>query len=136
METTVSDANEFRLPAAVKPKAYRLSLEPDLDALTFRGEVTIELEVKTPTREIVLHAATLDVAEARLASGGALEIRPDAARERITLTAAQPLAAGPAAVALRFRGKLAEEMRGFYRSTYARPDGTKGVMATTQFEAT
>jgi aminopeptidase N len=131
----VSDANEFRLPAAVKPKAYRLSLEPDLDALTFRGEVTIEMDVKTPTRDIVLHAANLEIAEARLGNA-ALEVRVDAAKERVTLTAPQPLAAGPASVALRFRGKLAEEMRGFYRSTYTRPDGTKGVMATTQFEAT
>src|SRR6185436_11011398 len=110
METPVSDANEFRLPASVKPKAYRLSLEPDLDALTFRGEVTIEMDVKTPTRDIVLHAANLEIDEARLGNA-ALEVRADAAKERVTLTAPQPLAAGPASVALRFRGKLAEEMR-------------------------
>src|SRR4029079_1561674 len=124
MEAPVTDANEFRLPAAVKPKAYRLSLEPDLDALTFKGEVTIELDVKTPTREIVLHAANLEIADARL-GGAALELRPEAARERIVLAAGKTLPAGPASVTLRFSGKLSEEMRGFYRSTYTRPDGTK-----------
>src|SRR5438094_196960 len=41
MENPVTDANDFRLPAAVRPKAYRLSLDPDLDALTFKGEATI-----------------------------------------------------------------------------------------------
>jgi aminopeptidase N len=131
----VSDANEFRLPASVKPRAYRLSLEPDLDALAFKGEVTIELDVKTPTREIVLHAANLEIAEARL-GGAALELRSEAGRERIVLEARQPLPAGPASLAMRFSGKLSEEMRGFYRSTYTRPDGSKGAMATTQFEAT
>jgi len=131
----VTEANEFRLPGAVKPKAYRLSLEPDLDALTFKGEVTIELDVKTSTSEIVLHAANLEIADARLGAD-ALEIRSDAARERVTLAARRPLPVGAASVALRFSGKLSEEMRGFYRSTYTRPDGTKGVMATTQFEAT
>jgi len=30
-ENPVTETNEFRLPSAVKPKAYRLSLEPDLD---------------------------------------------------------------------------------------------------------
>jgi aminopeptidase N len=134
-ENPVTETNEFRLPSAVKPKAYRLSLEPDLDTLTFKGEVTIELDVKMPTKEIVLHAANLEITDARL-GGAALEVRPEAARERLTLAAKQPLAAGPASVAIRFSGKLSEEMRGFYRSTYTRPDGTKGVMATTQFEAT
>src|SRR5438045_3498936 len=135
MENPVTDANDFRLPAAVRPKAYRLSLDPDLDALTFKGEVTIELDVKTPTKEIVLHAANLEIADARL-GGAALEVRSETARERLTLAAKQPLSAGPASVAIRFSGKLSEEMPGFYRSTYTRPDGTKGVMATTQFEAT
>jgi puromycin-sensitive aminopeptidase len=131
----VTESNEFRLPAAVAPKAYRLALEPDLDALTFKGEVAIDLDVKTPSREIVLHASGLDIAEARIGPG-ALEVRPDPARERITLSAREPLPAGPATVTVRFSGKLSEEMRGFYRSTYTRPDGTKGVLATTQFEAT
>ena len=131
----MTDANEFRLPGAAKPRAYRLSLAPDLDALTFKGEVTIDLDVKISTREIVLHAANLEIAEARTGSG-ALEVRTDPAHERLILTARQPLPVGPASVTLRFSGKLSEEMRGFYRSTYTRPDGSKGVMATTQFEAT
>jgi aminopeptidase N len=127
--------DEFRLPAAVAPRAYRLALEPDLDALTFKGEVAIDLDVKSPTREVVLHAANLDIVSARL-GGDSLEIRPEPARERIALVAPKPLGAGRATVTLAFSGKLSEEMRGFYRSTYTRPDGTKGVLATTQFEAT
>lgn len=34
-----------RLPTNVKPKHYRLALIPDLKALTFRGDVSIEIEV-------------------------------------------------------------------------------------------
>ena len=131
----MTETTEFRLPAAVAPRTYRLALEPDLDALTFKGEVTIELDVRTSTREIVLHAATLEIASARLGSE-TLEVRPEPARERVALVAPQPLAPGRASVTVAFSGKLSEEMRGFYRSTYTRPDGTKGVLATTQFEAT
>src|SRR6185295_2866934 len=117
------------------PRAYRLALEPDLDAFTFKGEVTIDLDVKSPTREIVIHAANLEIASARL-GGAPLEIRTEPARERVALVAPQPIPAGAASATVTFSGKLSEEMRGFYRSTYARADGSKGVMATTQFEAT
>ncbi|MBI3854556.1 MAG: M1 family metallopeptidase [Planctomycetes bacterium] len=131
----MTESNEFRLPSAVAPRTYRLALEPDLESLTFKGEVAIDLDVKNPTREIVLHAANLDVASARL-GGETLELRPEPARDRLALVAAKPLAAGLATVTLAFSGKLSEEMRGFYRSSYTRPDGSKGVLATTQFEAT
>jgi puromycin-sensitive aminopeptidase len=131
----VTESTEFRLPAAVAPRTYRLALEPDLDALAFKGEVTIDLEVKSPTREIVLHASNLSIASASLA-GETLEVRTEPARERIKLVAPKPLGAGRASVTMAFSGKLSEEMRGFYRSTYTRPDGTKGILATTQFEAT
>lgn len=131
----MTESNEFRLPGAVKPKAYHLALEPDLETLTFKGHLTIDLEVKTTTREIVLHAAGLTVSSATRGTEP-LEIRTDAPRERLILLSERPLAAGPASVTLSFSGVLSQEMRGFYRSTYTRADGTKGVLATTQFEAT
>jgi puromycin-sensitive aminopeptidase len=131
----VTDAGDFRLPATATPKTYRLTLEPDLDALTFKGEVAIEIDVKTATRELTMHSVGLDIAEARSASDR-LEVRADAARERLTLVAPKPFAAGPATVFLKFSGKIAEEMRGFYRSRYTLPDGTARFLGTTQFEAT
>ena len=131
----MTEISEFRLPGAVVPRTYRLTLEPDLDTLAFRGEVTITLDVRTPTREIVLHSTGLEIAEARIGSS-LLQVRPDPERERLTLTAAQPLTAGVTSVTVQFSGKLSEEMRGFYRSTYTRADGSKGILATTQFEAT
>ena len=131
----MTDARDFRLPATVLPRTYRLLIEPDLDALTFKGEVAIDLDVKTSTTEIVLHSYKLDIAEAH-AGADRLQVRLDAATERVTLTASKPLAAGPATISLRFSGAIAEEMRGFYRSRYTLPDGTKRFLGTTQFEAT
>jgi puromycin-sensitive aminopeptidase len=117
------------------PRAYRLVLEPDLESFGFRGEAEIDLDVRESTREVVLHAAELEIREARLGSA-LLEVRLDAAQERATLVAKEPLGKGKATLSLRFNGTLNDRMRGFYRSSYARPDGTKGVMATTQFEST
>jgi puromycin-sensitive aminopeptidase len=129
------DDQEFRLPGAAAPRTYRLTLEPDLVALTFKGEVAIDLDVKTATREIVLHSVHLEIAEAR-SGADTLDVHADEKKERITLTAPKPFAAGKATISLRFSGKISEEMRGFYRSKYKAADGTERHMGTTQFEAT
>ncbi|HEV3029949.1 MAG TPA: M1 family metallopeptidase, partial [Planctomycetota bacterium] len=131
----MTDSGDFRLPATARPRTYRLTLEPDLEALTFKGEVSIDLDVKTSTQELVLHAVGLEIAEAR-AGSDRLEVRVDPAKERLTLVAPKPFAVGGATVGLRFSGKINEEMRGFYRSRYTLPDGTKRFLGTTQFEAT
>jgi puromycin-sensitive aminopeptidase len=127
--------NEHRLPGAVVPRRYLLSLEPDLDAFTFKGEVRIDFEVRTPTAEITMHAADLAILDAR-AGAAPLEVRLDPARERVTFVASTPFPAGKASVTVRFTGSLGDAMRGFYRSAFTRPDGTRGYLATTQFEAT
>ena len=60
----------------------------------------------------------------------------DESTERVTVTLAEPLPAGEAVVSLRFRGRLNDKLRGFYRSTFTDDDGIERVIATTQFEAT
>ena len=37
---------------------------------------------------------------------------------------------------MKFTGQLNDKMAGFYRSTYKNPDGTEGILATTQMEPT
>ena len=124
-----------RLPSDVLPRRYRIHLEPDLATFDVKGRVEIDLDVKKATREIVLHAVDLAITEATL-GGEKLSTSLDAAKERLTLTAAKALPPGPCTVAIAFTGKLSEQMRGFYRSGFTRPDGSKGVLATTQFEST
>lgn len=41
-----------------------------------------------------------------------------------------------AQVEIKFTGQLNDKMAGFYRSTYKKEDGTEGLLATTQMEAT
>ncbi|HXX92341.1 MAG TPA: M1 family metallopeptidase, partial [Planctomycetota bacterium] len=127
----MTETHEHRLPTNVVPRAYRLTLEPDLQTFTFAGEVAIDLDVRQATTEVVLHSVDLAIQSASLG-----EVRMDPARERATVVAREPLKPGPATLTLRFTGTLNDKMRGFYRSTYTRPDGSKGVMATTQFEST
>src|SRR5919106_3027842 len=127
------------LPAEIRPVKYQVSLSPNLTAFTFAGEETIEIEVSQPTSQIVLNAAELEIQEAYLLRDGqrlpAQAIALDAEQETATLTFAAPLPTGTMQLFMRFTGILNDKLRGFYRSEYTLPDGTKHVMATTQFEA-
>lgn len=44
-------------------------------------------------------------------------------------------AGGKTTLEVKFTGSLNDQMAGFYRSTYKKPDGTEGILATTQMEA-
>ena len=139
-EPTATDANPHRLPRTVVPRRYDLTLEPDLDAATFTGHETVAVEVTSPTPEVVLNAAELEIDEAtaELPTGDdplAATVSFDPEAERATLTFDRPLPAGEATLRLRFRGVLNDKLRGFYRSTFT-DDGVERVLATTQMEAT
>jgi puromycin-sensitive aminopeptidase len=130
-----------RLPTDVLPQAYRLVLEPDLDAATFTGSVEIDCTVQRDTDRVVLHAVDLDLGEVTVESGAGggprpARVEPGPGAEQVALVVEAALPPGPCVVRSRFRGVLNDKLRGFYRSTYTAPDGTERVIATTQMEAT
>jgi puromycin-sensitive aminopeptidase len=118
--------NDFRLTTDIRPTRYALEFDLDLEHWTFAGEGTIALELDRPAAELTLHALDLDIAT----GDGVAAVRYDEESQTATLTLATPLAAGPAEVRLRWRGSIAEKLRGLYRST--RPGERYAV---TQFEA-
>ena len=131
----------FRLPTHVRPLRYRLTLAPNLDDFTFRGEETIDLEVTTAIDRITLNAVELQVARANLvlADGSDLpasDISLDEGSETATFTFGRSIPTGEAALTIEFTGTLNDQLRGFYRSQYSTPDGQQRYLATTQFEAT
>ncbi|MGH7805965.1 MAG: hypothetical protein ACREQJ_16575, partial [Candidatus Binatia bacterium] len=52
-------ASRFRLPGDVRPVEYDLHLEPDLEAGTFHGDLSLTVRLERPLRTILLHAADL-----------------------------------------------------------------------------
>ena len=56
----------YRLPDTVTPIAYRLTIEPDLEKLTYNGAVEIDLDVRVPTKEVVVNALDLKIVGASL----------------------------------------------------------------------
>jgi puromycin-sensitive aminopeptidase len=129
----------YRLPTTVLPTAYRLRLDPDLDAATFVGAVEIDVEVLEATSAIVLNAIELEL-DAPVVKGSPGQqtgtVALDEALERATLAFPDELAPGRHVLSVGFRGTLNDQLRGFYRSTFTDDAGATHTIATTQFEST
>ncbi len=133
-------ADAVVLPANVKPGKYRLTLQPDLETFTFKGEQTVDIEIVEPTASIALNAMELEIGSATLRRDGsstaARSISLDADSETATLDFGDTLPPGKAQLDLEFTGVLNDKLLGFYRSEYQDQDGETRYLATTQFEPT
>ena len=133
-------ADAVVLPANVKPNKYRLTLQPDLNTFTFKGEQTVDIEIVEPTARIVLNAAELEISGVTLRRNGSEtsthSVSLDADTETVTLDFGRTLSPGRAQLEMAFTGILNDRLVGFYRSEYQDAEGQTRHLATTQFEAT
>ena len=129
------------LPNYVKPSRYTLTLEPDMEAASFLGHETVEIEVLTATSSITLNASELQITSCSILPAGgdtmeASSIDDDEKAETVTFSFPAEVLGGPARLDIEFVGALNDQLRGFYRSHYTDIDGNERQLATTQFEAT
>ncbi|KAJ6437447.1 purine nucleoside permease [Purpureocillium lavendulum] len=130
------------LPANVVPRHYDLTLEPDFDKLTYEGTVVIDVDVVEDSSSIAVNTLELDIHSSKVSAGGqtvssAPKVTYDEATQVSTFAFDGSLAKGSKAqLEVTFTGTLNDKMAGFYRSTYKRDDGSEGILATTQMEAT
>src|SRR4051812_3159922 len=113
----------YRLPRAVLPQHYSVTLEPELDLATFAGTVRIEANVVEDIDQIVMNAIELDVQSVTV-NGAAATFSLDVTTERLFVDA--PLSAGATPrIEIAFTGILNDKLRGFYRSTYTDDAGAE-----------
>ena len=128
------------LPATVKPSKYTIMLQPDLEAFTFTGQETVDIQVLESTSQIVVNAVDLEIQSCSLTRDGGAPLQPavsiDKDAETLTLDFGSAIAPGNARLAFAFTGELNDKLRGFYRSQYQDHDGVTRYLATTQFEST
>ena len=128
MAHPTSDRN-FRLSPSIRPRRYAPHLRVDLEGRSFEGRGTITVQLDAPTKEIVLHAAELEITRAALKADGRSS---DASVEAVEISETAVLRFGaevPAGVAeleLEWTGRFNPGLRGMYMGE---------TVAVTQFEA-
>jgi aminopeptidase N len=141
LATTVRAAEPTtQLPRTVRPAHYDLTIVPDAPALTFRGEVTIAIDVLQPTASITLNAAELSFDSASLSGAGLAAgaapptVTVDAEGQTATIALAAELPPGRYALGLGYSGKIATQAAGLFALDYETAEGKRRVLLT-QFEA-
>lgn len=132
-----------RLPTTVVPKHYDLFIEIGLVKCEFKGKVIVDLEVKEPTKRIVLNSQDLKIEEditLELPDGSVIQATEldtsDNDCETIALLFPAEIPTGKCKVTLHFSGELTDDLKGLYRSKYTSPDtNEERYCAVTQFEA-
>uniref|UniRef100_A0A7N6A7U6 Aminopeptidase n=1 Tax=Anabas testudineus TaxID=64144 RepID=A0A7N6A7U6_ANATE len=125
---------QYQLPHSIRPLSYDLTLNPDLNSMTFTGRTVINMSVLHNTKRIVLHGTDLNITKATFKDRNVtvLEYKPN---EQLAIKFSEELKAGQYCVlTLDYSANLSHTYGGFYNSSYYDKDGNKSVLAATQFE--
>ena len=123
-----------RLPTDVVPVLYDIAVDPDANALTFKGSETVQVDVVRPTKSVVLNAAELNVTRATF-DGKPVKLTVDKEAQEITLTLPTTAAKGRHSVAFAWTGTINRSAAGLFAIDYTNTDGSNARMLATQFEA-
>ncbi|XP_020811808.1 aminopeptidase N-like [Drosophila serrata] len=151
LTTTSSESNYnyYRLPTALRPQKYFLSILTDLDnpkGFSFNGTVKILIEVLENTRNITLHSKDLkiDVCQISLRKVNSSEKRDNCVNSTAVnpthnyyiLNTCQELLAGNVyELTMSFSADIKTQLEGYYRSSYEDPETNETRWITiTQFE--
>lgn len=128
-----------QLPRNAVPNNYTITVTPDAEKLSFKGNVAIDLTVKTLSSKITLNAAELDINEAAIRSGTSralpAAVSIDAAKQTATFTFSAPLKPGRYTLDIDYTGKIYQQANGLFALDYKDPKGAQKRALFTQFEA-
>jgi alanyl aminopeptidase len=101
----------LHLPTTAAPRSYLASLTLDPAASVFQGSIEVELTVNEATRVLWLNATELTIEKAELVRGAdrqPLRVLAGGA-DLVGFAAAQPIAPGPATLAVRYSGVISKK---------------------------
>ncbi|KAM0729596.1 Aminopeptidase N [Formica fusca] len=142
--------NKYRLPSALYPKLYNVTLKPYMKEGIFEGNVQIYMRVENDAMSIVLNSHNLNISNIKVfrnyVAGKNLNAEPIQSLNyineqlfpqqlRIYLNFEVKTAENIMAE-IDFNGTLNDDMQGFYRSSYLDGNGVQHWLATTQFQPT
>ncbi|NXW77625.1 AMPN Aminopeptidase, partial [Hirundo rustica] len=144
--------NRWRLPTALKPEFYEVSLQPFLkpdanNMYIFKGNSSVVFVCEKATDLILIHSNKLNYtmqgsfhATLQAEGGGTAPAISrtwlETPTQYLVVQLKSPLQEGQRyRLSSSFTGELADDLAGFYRSEYTDESGNKQVVATTQMQA-
>uniref|UniRef100_A0A8C1MH45 Leucyl/cystinyl aminopeptidase n=1 Tax=Cyprinus carpio TaxID=7962 RepID=A0A8C1MH45_CYPCA len=124
---------ELRLPPSVHPVHYNISLHPNLTLMTFQGSVSILVQVLHETKNIVLHGSDMNISKVTF-EGKEVHVLEYKPWQQIAIKFPEDLKKGQYVLNINYTAQLSNSYDGFYNSSYVDTNGTKRVLAATQFE--
>ncbi len=150
-----------KLPKTVIPLHYELWINPDVEAMAFSGEVSIDINILQAVTEVVLNSHNLKVTTARIRSSDpssvpittrqpskqsvvplhretpweGMSVFLDSTNQLLSLKSSTLVKPGNYQLRLEFSGRISESPVGLFLIKYKAPSGSKKMLAT-QFEAT
>lgn len=126
---------EIRLSENARPAHYDITVTPNIEGLTFTGQVNIDLTIAEASNEITLNAANLAFTRVRLDDRNTPQVSFNEEDQTATLTFSRPVTAGAHRLSIAYTGTINTGAYGLFAQDYENEDGTEGRMLATQFEA-
>jgi len=118
------------LPDGVLPLHYDVLLSPDAEALTFRGAVGIDLDVRAATSEVILNAEGLDFDRVALDGSAPESVSFEESIGRARLRFSRPVAPGRHRLEIAYHGAIGRSTFGFFAMDYRTKNGPRRTLAT------
>ena len=126
-----------RLPSSVTPVHYRITLQPNMDTFYVNGTSEIEASVNDETDYILLHVKDIIVDSISVDGYSVRRTFEYDENDFYVVQLTSRLRVGVIMIRITYHYMLtADELVGFYNSSYLLSNGEKEVLATTQFEPT
>ena len=129
------DAAPGHLPKNVVPVDYRVAIVPDVDKRTLRGTESVDLLFKEATDTIQFNALNMRFSGVRLDGKAVKSVAIDAKREIVTVKLAAKAKPGRHVLYLAYDAKIESGPRGLFAQPFQKPDGSRDILLSTQFEA-
>jgi aminopeptidase N len=130
------DTAPGRLPKDVLPIDYDIAIVPSVDAHIFTGKETVKLQVRSPTTRLVFNTLDLKLRDVRLDGAAVQNVATDNDAQLTTITLSSPAQPGDHTLTMDYDGVIQTRPQGLFAQPYGKPGGGKGVMLSTQMEAT